>query len=159
MASARLLLVSLLTFAAAACGGSAPPAKTADAPPSASAAPTAQTTAAVVPRTTQLRRSDVRRAMGRGLGSLLRNVAVEDWPMMVDGRFHGWRIRAINPEWGTPLASGDVVTRINGMPIEHPEEADAALRSLDKAASLKVEYERDGKPLSFELPIVDDGAP
>ena len=39
--------------------------------------------------------------------------------------------------------------------IEHPEEADAALRSLEKAASLKIDYEREGKLRTLELPIVE----
>ena len=56
---------------------------------------------------------------------------------------------------GRRSAPGDVVTRVNGIVPEHPEEADAALRSLEKAPALKVEFEREGKAKTLELPIVD----
>ena len=54
------------------------------------------------------------------------------------------------------IQPGDVVTRVNGMSIEHPEEADAALRTLEKASALRVDFERDGKPRTLELPITED---
>ena len=75
---------------------------------------------------------------------------------MRDGKFHGFRIRSIDPKWGVDLRPGDVVTRVNGMPIEHPEEADAALRSLHQATMLKVDFEREGKARSLELPITNE---
>jgi type II secretory pathway component PulC len=118
------------------------------------AAPT--TTAAVGVKITSLKRSEVRAAIGRGVGSFLRNVELDEWPAMMNGKFYGWRIRAVNPEWILDVLPGDVITRINGMPIEHPEEADAALRSLEKAPSLKVDIERNGQPRVFELPITED---
>ena len=66
-----------------------------------------------------------------------------------------FKLKTINPDWAIDLRPGDVITRVNGQAIEHPEEADAALRSLEKAPSLKVDYEREGKPRTLELPIVD----
>ncbi len=147
-------LVSLV-LASAACGGSPPaqePKKVASAQPIAPS-----TTAAVVgEKTSSLRRSAVKGTIARGLGSFLQNVTVEDWPVMRGGKFHGFRLRSINPAWGVDLRPGDVVTRVNGMPIEHPEEADAALRSLEKASALNVDYERDGKPQKLALPITED---
>jgi type II secretory pathway component PulC len=104
---------------------------------------------------TSLKRSAVKSAIARGLGAFLRNVTVEDWPVMHNGKFYGFKIRTINSDWGVDLKPGDVVTRVNGIVPEHPEEADAALRSLEKAASLKVDFERDGKAKTLELPIVD----
>jgi len=153
--TAAVLLASALALATTACGEGAPPkspgAPAADPPPS----PT--TTAAAVPvKVTALRRSEVKQTITRGLGYFLQNVAVEDWPVMREGKFHGWKVRAINGEWGLDLRPGDVVTRVNGMPIEHPEEADAALRTLEKAKALRVDYERDGKPRTLELPIVEE---
>ena len=72
---------------------------------------------------------------------------------MHDGKFHGFKIRTINSQWGVDLKAGDVVTRINGIVPERPEEADAALRALEKAPALKVDFERDGKAKTLELPI------
>ena len=61
----------------------------------------------------------------------------------------------LNADWAVDLRPGDVITRVNGHTIEHPEDADAAMRSLEKAPSLKVDYERDGKLRTLEIPIVD----
>ena len=115
--------------------------------------PAATTTSARAEKITALKRTQVRSAIGKGLGSFLRNVELDEWPAMKNGKFYGWRVKAINPEWIVDVAPGDVVTRVNGMPIEHPEEADAALRSLEKASSLKIDIERNGQPRVLELPI------
>jgi type II secretory pathway component PulC len=148
---------SIVTFAAA-CGGSKPPPKTADAAPAASQAETtpANANASAAPKpVTSLRRAAVKETIARGLGVFLQNVTVEDWPVMHEGKFHGFKIRSINADWGVDLKPGDVVTRVNGIVPERPEEADAALRSLEKAAALKIDFERDGKAKTLELPIVD----
>ncbi len=143
----------LTVLVVAACGGSREP--------KAAEAPKTSTTGASAPARDvrapigQLRRAEVKAAIGRGLGVFLQNVSVEDYPVMKDGRFHGFKLKTINPDWAIDLRPGDVITRVNGQAIEHPEEADAALRSLEKAPSLKVDYEREGKPRTLELPIVD----
>ena len=107
------------------------------------------------PPITSLKRAKVKETIQQGLGVFLQNVTVEDWPVMRDGKFHGFKIRTINADWAIDLKPGDVVTRVNGIVPEHPEEADAALRSLEKASALKVEFEREGKPRTLELPILD----
>jgi type II secretory pathway component PulC len=138
------------------CGGSPAP-KTAA--PATTGAPTVTPEPTPAPSratTTSLSRSRVRDTIRLGLGAFLQSVSVEDWPVMRQGKFYGFRIREIRADWGVDLKPGDVIVRVNGMPIEHPEEADAAMRSLDKAPSLRVDYERDGKARVLELPIVDD---
>ncbi len=131
-----------------------PDLKAPEASPPPITAPT--TTAATGERITSLRRSQVQGAIRRGLGHFLRNVEVDEWPAMKNGKFYGWRVKAINPDWVLDLVPGDVVRSINGMPIEHPDEADAALKSLEKASSLKIDIERNGQPRLLELPINDD---
>ena len=67
---------------------------------------------------------------------------------MKAGKFHGFRIAALQATGvlaGVDLKPGDVVTRVNGMPIEHPEEALEAFNSLEVASELRVAYERDGR--------------
>lgn len=148
----RLALSATFVLLAAACGESTPPAKTAN------EAPPAKTSAEPVAKPgpiTSLKRAAVKDTIAQGLGMFLQNVSVEDWPVMHEGKFYGFKIRAMNPDWNIDLRPGDVVTRVNGIVPEHPEEADAALRSLEKAKSLKVDFERDGKPKTLELPIVD----
>ena len=54
------------------------------------------------------------------------------------------------------LKGGDVVTHINGFPIEHPEEALEAFKSLEVSSELRVDYEREGVPRDLRYAIVDD---
>jgi type II secretory pathway component PulC len=151
----RLTLSATFFLLAAACGESTPQPKTAQSPAPV-AKDTSEAEAPAAPRPiTSLKRAEVKETIAKGLGAFLQNVTVEDWPVMHDGKFHGFKIRTINTAWGIDLKPGDVVTRVNGIVPEHPEEADAALRSLAKAPALKVDFERDGKAKTLELPIVD----
>lgn len=155
MRLSSVAVVLALSIASVACGES-PPAKAPKATsPDPQAVPT--TTAAAAPtKTSSLHRSQVKRTIAKGLGYFLQEVSVDDYPVMTNGKFHGFKIKAITGEWGVDLRPGDVVTRVNGMSIEHPEDADAALRSLEKAQALRVDFDRDGKARTLELPIVDD---
>ncbi|MBS2017176.1 MAG: hypothetical protein JST00_30105 [Deltaproteobacteria bacterium] len=157
MRSLTMSVVLVVSLAALGCGGGeeGPPVKSPSAPGPMPPPPT--TTAAAVPeKITSLKRSEVKLTIQRGLGYFLQNVSVDDWPVMREGKFHGFRIRSINETWGLDLRAGDVVTRVNGMPIEHPDEADAAMRALEKAKALRVDFEREGKPRTLELPITED---
>jgi type II secretory pathway component PulC len=100
----------------------------------------------------------VREVLAQGPGAFLQRVAVDDNPTFIAGKFHGFRIAALRGDaWhGVDLKPGDVVTRINGFPIEHPEEAAEAFYSLKVASELRVEYERDGVPRELRYTIVDD---
>jgi type II secretory pathway component PulC len=148
-----LLVAISLAGAALACGES-PPARSAVAAASPTTAP--PTTTTVAPLTTSLRRSQVKQAIGRGVGYFLQNVELDELPAMKGSRFYGWKLRGVSAELGVDLRPGDVVTGVNGLPLEHPEEADAALRALDKAPALRVDFEREGKPQTLILPITDD---
>ncbi len=144
-----LILLALGVSITFACGG-APPAKTLQK----SAAPAPSVSAAPL---SSLRRSGVKQRIAQGLGYFLQEVAVEDYPVIVGGKFRGFKIKAIAADWGgVDLRPGDVVTAVNGMSIEHPEDADAAFRSLEKAKGLRVDFDREGKPRTLDLPIVDD---
>ena len=146
----RFLLV-VAASCLVACGESAPPPKTTANAALASAPPPPE---APAPKTTSLRRSQIKGAVTRGLGVFFQNVLVDD--AQRNGKFVGWRVQRINPDWNVEIQPGDVITKINGLPVERPEQADAALRSLEKARELRVDYEREGKPRTLELPIVDD---
>ena len=148
----RPFVVIVASSFLAGCGGGTPEASA----PSAPSPKAAPTTTAAIAETTSLTRSQVKRAISQGLGVFLQHVTMDDYPVMRDGKFYGFRIKDIDPEWNVGLRPGDVVVRINGMPIEHPEEADAALRALEKADKLRVDFEREGKPKALELPIVAD---
>jgi general secretion pathway protein C len=149
-----VLVLLVASAASAGCGGEPPEARSPDS--SGSAATAAGTATAAPTKTTSLHRSQVKRTIANGLGYFLQDVTVEDYPVMTAGKFHGFKIKAISGDWGVDLQPGDVVTRVNGMSIERPEDADAALRSLEKAKALRVDFDREGKPRTLELPITDD---
>lgn len=148
-------VTTLLSLALPACGET-PPAKGAETPAAQTVSPGATAAAPVVPKTTSLRRSAVKQTITKGLGYFLQNVAVEDYPAMRAYKFYGWKVHDVSADLGVDLRPGDVVLKVNGMAIEHPEEADAAMRSLEKAPVLRVDFERDGKPQTLELPITEE---
>ena len=110
-----------------------------------------------------LRRSAVKRAVAEGVGAFLQRVEVDDRPVFVAGKFHGFRIAALRGDprfWnGVDVRPGDVVTRVNGLAIEHPEDAMQALQSLEVASELRVDYERGGEARELRFAIVDDEGP
>jgi type II secretion system protein C len=148
-----------------ACGGS--PVATSRAPalaaqpaasqPAAAGARPGATAPAGTDRT--LKRSAIHGAVSQGLGVFLQRIELDDQPVRVDGRFHGFRIAALRDAnfWsGVDLKPGDVVTSVNGFPIERPEQAQTVFDSLEVASELRVTYERDGKPREIVYPIIDD---
>jgi type II secretion system protein C len=107
----------------------------------------------------RLARSAVHEVVSQGLGAFLQHVEVDDQPVMVSGKFHGFRIAQLRDQafWsGIDLRPGDVVTGVNGFPIERPEQAQTAFESLEVASELRVAYERDGQPREIVYAIVDD---
>ena len=101
-------------------------------------------------------RSDVNQALDAGLGRFLQRVELS--PQVHEGKFVGFRIVELRPpSWwqGVDLFPGDVVTRVNDMPIEQPTEAHAAFESLRKADKLTVKYLRDGKERELTYSIVE----
>lgn len=151
----RTLAPVALAFALGACGGAAPSSALVPA-----AAPRPAHPAAPPPLDDHhLARSVVHDVVSQGLGSFLQHVDVADQPVLAGGKFHGFRIAALrdSPFWqGVDLKPGDVVIRVNGFPIEHPEQAETAFESLDVSSELRVDYERDGQPRELVYAIVDD---
>lgn len=103
-----------------------------------------------------LYRDEVVATVDQGLGSFLQRVEVE--PALVDGNFVGHRITrlASTDFWqGVDLQPGDVVTRINGMPIERDIDAYNAFMALKQAKELRVSYFRDDVLHELVYAIVD----
>lgn len=157
----RITPMAVLAFGllTAACGGSNKEAK-APATGKASAASSAAETSSATPNDTaksSLKRSTVRATIQQGLGMFLQRVSVEDRPVFLGGKFHGYRIAALKGDLAaTELKAGDVVTRVNGLPIERPEQALEAFRSLEISSELRIDYERDGEPRALRYAIVED---
>jgi len=151
-----LFAVALATLASAGCGGSDVPLAPAAAPVAPRVAPPG---AAAPTDDHKIARSTVTDAVAMGLGAFLQNVTIDDQPVRVGGKFHGFRIAALSnaPFWATvDLKPGDVVTAVNGLPIERPEQAQTAFESLQVASELHVSVERDGQPHDLVYAIVDD---
>jgi type II secretory pathway component PulC len=103
-------------------------------------------------------RSELVPVLNRGLGRYLQNVETE--PSFHRGAFVGFRIVSLFPgELGyasLDLRPGDTVTRVNGKPIERPEQAVAVWEELRTASDLVVDYERNGEALQLRFAIVDE---
>ena len=144
-----------------ACGHAAPPPAIAAEPahPTAAAPGPAAKPGAPVPADA-IGRSAIRSVLAAGPGAFLQKVTVDEHPVFAAGKFHGFRIAALQADsfHGVDLKPGDVVTRIEGMPIEHPEEAAEAFFTLQVASELRVDYERDGVPRTLRYRIVEDEA-
>ena len=134
-------------------GFAAPPSSGADEPAAAEpgdSAP-AELTHAVLTRTVQA-----------GIGAFLANVDLS--PVLVRGRFIGFRLdhaRGLR-RWnaaGLDVRTGDVVTRVNGSPIERPEQAQAAFLSLAEASEVVIDVVRAGSPVTVRAAVRGDAAP
>lgn len=88
-------------------------------------------------------REDVDAVVNAGLGRFLQFVTVE---ARLDGEeFVGWQVVDVRPAetWeDVDLRPGDVVTRVNGKPLEREGDAYAAFVSLKRADRLSVTYLR-----------------
>ncbi len=105
-----------------------------------------------------LQRADVESVVDAGLGRFLTHVVIE--PSLSAGKFSGWSIVGLQPPelWtGVDLQPGDVITRVNGMPIEREMEAFDAFQAVRQAPSLEVTYVRQKQPRTLRFTIV--GAP
>jgi general secretion pathway protein C len=103
-------------------------------------------------------RSAVNDVVSHGLGAFLQRIELDGRPVRIDGKFHGFRVAALHddPFWhGVDLKPGDVVTSVNGLPIERPEQAQTVFDSLEVAGELRVAYDRDGQPRELVYSIVE----
>jgi hypothetical protein len=105
----------------------------------------------------RLRRSALKRTIDGGLGRWLQTVSVD--PLLARGHFKGWIIRSLDPGddcyAGVDLHAGDVVTRINGRGLEHPEEALAVWTAVPASPELVIDFVRDGHARTMRFGIVD----
>jgi S1-C subfamily serine protease len=145
-----------------ACGGSSPIIAAAPAPK--------QKIAPQMPVTPQrpnntLYRDEVQSAKRAGLGHFFALVDLEPKGELDNqGRmdtFQGFQIVALRParEWlAFDFAPGDILTHINGVSVEHYSTWFEQFELLPKAAQVRVDLIRDGKPNTIVVRIVDRGA-
>jgi S1-C subfamily serine protease len=105
----------------------------------------------------RVRRSALKRTVDAGLGRWLQTVSVD--PLLARGHFRGWIIRSLNAGdacyAGVDLRAGDVVTRVNGHGVEHPEEALDVWTKLPASSELVIDFLRDGQARKVRFGIVD----
>ncbi len=88
---------------------------------------------------------------------ILRRVISEE-VLRHDGKFAGWRLVGLPEEWSSiDLKPGDVVSRVNGLPLETPDQFWEAWKSVAKAPEVRIDLSRDGVARQVIIPI--DGAP
>lgn len=103
-----------------------------------------------------LARGEVDAVLKQGPPWLLQRVRIEE--VIRKGKFIGWRVLDMPPEWsGADIQTGDVVTRVNGVTLERPDDLWSAWTTLAVASDLRVHYERDGETREMLMPIT--GAP
>ena len=146
-----LFVCAPLAFALVGCGGSV-----ATAPPPAAPTPVAATkleAPKVKAAPGHLSRAEVDAVIQKnGPPWVLQRVVPEE--VFREGKFVGWKILSMPKEWSTlDLQPGDVVTRVNGMQLERPENMWSAWTSLAVSSELKIAYERDGTPRELVLQI------
>jgi hypothetical protein len=103
-------------------------------------------------------RAELDAVLEGGLGRFLQHLRTA--PHLDEGRFIGHRIVALDEGGifeGVDLAPGDTLLRINGMPIERPEQALAAWDALRVASELTVDFLREGEARQLRYAIVESG--
>jgi hypothetical protein len=103
-----------------------------------------------------LARAQVDQVLLRRPGWLLSKVEVEE--VLRQNKFVGWRVVRLPSEWdGSGLQPGDVVTDVNGLSLEKPDDLWNAWLAMADANELKIAFERDSKTQTATLKI--DGDP
>jgi hypothetical protein len=88
----------------------------------------------------------------QGLGRLLGRLKIS--PVLQRGKFEGFRVTGLDPLWnGAGILLDDVIVRLNGQPIERPEQAQAAFESLRVASEISLDLMREGKPKKMRYRI------
>ena len=104
-----------------------------------------------------IRRAELAKVLDASPGFFLQHVQTE--PRFAHGRFHGWRLVSFFPGdarfAGVDLQAGDVVTRVNGKPIEEPDQFMVVWTELRTSKELIVDVERAGAARTLRWTIAD----
>jgi S1-C subfamily serine protease len=150
--SARVAALSFVCAGLGAACSSPPPSAWVSPKP-----PVVKPVVAVVAPPGHAARANVEHALSAGPPWLIRRVLHEP---VVDkaGHFQGWRITGVPEEWSdVDLRPGDVVSKVNNHPLETPDDAWEAWKSVGRAREIRVRIERAGVSREVVVPI--DGDP
>jgi type II secretory pathway component PulC len=102
-------------------------------------------------------RGELERVLSESPGAFL--AKVETQPAFDGTRFRGWRLNSFFPNddrfRGVDLHTGDVITRVNGQPVEQPEQFIQVWEGARFRHDLTVDLFRDGKPRHLAWTIGD----
>lgn len=102
-------------------------------------------------------RGEYERMLSQSPGAFLAHV--DPVATFRDRRFAGWKLRSFFAGdarfQNTALRPGDVVTRVNGRPIEQPDQFIQVWQNARYRRDLTVEILRDGAPRTLVWAIVD----
>jgi hypothetical protein len=127
-----------------ACGGATPEP---EAPKRPRPAPEAKPEGEVV-----IDRAALEVVLRQGPPWVLERVPIE--PELEGEKFIGWRVRELPREWErVDLVPGDVITSVNGMPVETPDQLWEAWTTLTVASELRIAYVREGEAKELSIPI------
>lgn len=119
--------------------------------------PTSDATPPATPGAGAIRRAELAKVLDASPGFFLQHVQTE--PRFAHGRFHGWRVVSFFPGderfAGVDLQAGDVVTRVNGKPIEEPDQFMVVWTELRTSKELIVDVERGGAARTLRWTIAD----
>ena len=114
-------------------------------------APAPEASSAEADSSLTIQRATLKEYLKRGAGDF--NAKVGTRPAFHGGRFFGWRI--ISYKGPGPIQVGDIVTAIDGLPIERPEQVMKVWNGLSQRDLLEVKLIRNHKPLVFKWRYVD----
>jgi hypothetical protein len=145
-----LVLASSLALGSAACAPSARPHPLPPAQPPRVALPPPP--APSVPPG-HLARAEVDPILIQGAPWLLRQVMAKE-VLARDSSFIGWRMIGLPEDWSSiDVRPGDIVSRVNGLPIMNAEELFAAWTSIGRTTEIRIDLTRDGAPKQVIIPI------
>jgi type II secretory pathway component PulC len=102
-------------------------------------------------------RAELERVLSESPGAFL--ARIDSQPTFEGTRFSGWRINSFFPGdarfSGVDLRAGDVVTRVNGQPVEQPEQFIQVWEGARFRRDLTVDLVRDGRPRHLAWTISD----
>ena len=144
--AASLLCLFLVLVVLSSCGG----AKT----EGATSAPPADEQAVAPAPETELHRAALDELLARGPAYTLAMVQIDS--AKADGKFVGFTIVSFRTELPAylDLEPGDVVTKVNGLPIETPDQFFAVFEALKTATEVRFDVLREGKAQAITVPVV-----
>lgn len=99
----------------------------------------------------RIARTDMNAVLDAGLSAFFRTIQVS--ANVKKGKLVGYTI--VKSAAPLDLQPGDVVTRINGLQLDKPENAQVLWQELRVASELRVDFLRSGSPLCLRYAIDD----